>query len=168
MTVSMANRDLNPRTGIIAIDPGVNGAYAILNFDGSYVGCAELPRFAKMVNAVEFSATLQSMRPALAIIEKVASRPGQGVSSVFTFGCAYGVAIGCVAGYGAPISFVTPAKWKAHFRLLGKDKDAARELAIRLYPVAASYLNLKKHVGRADALLLARYAFDMDGGRSFV
>jgi crossover junction endodeoxyribonuclease RuvC len=164
----MAHRELDPRTGIVAIDPGVNGAYAILDHAGKFVNCAELPRFAKMVNAVELAAILHSMRPALAIIEKVASRPGQGVSSVFTFGCAYGVAIGCVAGYGAPISYVTPAKWKAHFRLLGKDKDAAREIAIRLFPEASSKLNLKKHVGRADALLLARYAFDMDNGRTFI
>jgi crossover junction endodeoxyribonuclease RuvC len=150
----------------MAIDPGVNGAFAVLLVNGEFWDCDELPRFAKMVNAVEFSNRLNSLRPASAIIEKVASRPGQGVSSVFTFGCAYGVVIGCLAGLGAPISYVTPAKWKAHFRLLGKDKDASRELAIRLYPKAAPKLTLKKHQGRADALLLARYGFDMDtGGR---
>jgi Holliday junction resolvasome RuvABC endonuclease subunit len=164
----MSNNDFDPRTGVIAIDPGVNGAYAVLSVKGSFVDCDELPRFAKMVNAVAFSKVLHGLRPNLAIIEKVASRPGQGVSSVFTFGCAYGVAIGCIAGYGAPISFVTPAKWKAHFRLLGKDKDASREIAIRLYPEASSKLGLKKHVGRADALLLARYAFDMDNGGKFI
>ena len=151
----------------MGIDPGVNGAYAVLLGNGEFWGCDELPRFAKMVNAVEFSGVLQSLRPATVVIEKVASRPGQGVSSVFTFGCAYGVCIGCVAGFGAPINFVTPAKWKSHFRLIGKPKDAARELAIRLYPVAAPLLKLKKHVGRADAILMARYAWDMDNGSKF-
>jgi crossover junction endodeoxyribonuclease RuvC len=164
----MTHQNPDSRTGIIAIDPGVNGAFAILGGAGEFIDCNELPRFAKMVNATAFCDMLRSMRPAFAIIEKVASRPGQGVSSVFTFGCAYGVAIGCVAGYGAPISYVTPAKWKAHFRLLGKDKDVSREIAIRLYPEASSKLGLKKHVGRADALLLARYAFDTDAGRGFV
>jgi Holliday junction resolvasome RuvABC endonuclease subunit len=164
----MPNSPLDPRTGVIAIDPGVNGAYALLDHEGHFVDCNELPRFAKMINAIEFSKVLHAMRPAFAVIEKVASRPGQGVSSVFTFGCAYGVAIGCIAGYGAPISYVTPGKWKTHFRLLGKAKDEAREIAVRLYPEASAKLNLKKHVGRADALLLARYAFDMDTGRGFV
>ena len=151
----------------MGIDPGVNGAYAVLLGNGEFWGCDELPRFAKMVNAVEFSGVLNSLRPATVLSEKVGAMPKQGVSSTFVFGTAYGVCIGCVAGFGAPINFVTPAKWKAHFRLNNKPKDAARELAIRLYPVAAPLLKLKKHVGRADAILMARYAWDMDNGSKF-
>ncbi len=84
---------------------------------------------------------------------------------MFTFGAAYGVCIGVVAGAGIPYVLVAPPKWKAHFRLQGKPKEAARELALRLYPEAGPKLNLKRHHGRADALLLARYALDMDAGR---
>ena len=163
----MAHRNLEPRTGVMGIDPGVNGAYAVLLPNGDFWSCDELPRFEKMVNATGFSDVLNSLRPAQVAIERVSAMPKQGVSSTFTFGAAYGVCIGCVAGYGAPVSLVTPAKWKAHFRLVGKPKDAARELAIRLYPVAAPLLKLKKHHGRADALLLARYAWDMDNGSKF-
>jgi crossover junction endodeoxyribonuclease RuvC len=157
----------DPRTGVFAIDPGVNGAWAVLGHVGEYCGCGELPRFAKLVNAVELGELFVGYRPASAVIEKVGAMPKQGVSSTFTFGTAYGVAIGVAGGSGTPFSLVTPQRWKAHFRLIGKDKDAARELAIRLFPVAAHHLNLKKHVGRADALLLARYALDMDNGRTF-
>ena len=155
----------SPRSQIIAIDPGVNGAWAILGHRGEFIRADELPRFDKLVDAVAFGALVASYAPASAVIEKVGAMPGQGVTSMFTFGAAYGVAIGVIGGYGAPFSLVTPAKWKSHFRLSGKPKDAARELAIRLYPEAGPHLTLKKHGGRADALLLARYALDMDQGR---
>ncbi len=126
--------------------------------------CGELPRFAKALNAVELGRLLSSCRPERAVIEKVGAMPKQGVASTFTFGTSYGVCIGAIAGFGIPLAYVTPAKWKAHFRLLGRDKDASRELAIRIFPEAAPHLTLKKHHGRADALLLAKYALDMDTG----
>jgi crossover junction endodeoxyribonuclease RuvC len=61
---------------------------------------------------------------------------------------------------------VTPGVWKRHAGLIGKEKDASRELAARLYPQAT--LNLKKHHGRADALLLARYGWDRHRQGEFV
>ena len=154
----------DPRTYIFAIDPGVNGAYAILDWTGDYVGCGELPRFDKLVNAVELGKLFAGYAPKMAIIEKVGAMPGQGVSSMFTFGAAYGVCLGVAGGHGTPVTLVLPGRWKKHFRLIGKPKDAARELAIRLYPRASHMLNLKKHGGRADAILLGRYAYDMDNG----
>ena len=163
----MSHRELDARTGLLAIDPGLNGAFAFLGHRGEFIACDELPRFGKLVDAVNFGRVLSSMRPERAVIERVGAMPKQGVSSTFTFGTAYGIAIGCVAGFGIPLAYVAPAKWKAHFRLLGKDKDASREVAIRLYPEAANHLTLKKHHGRADALLLARYALDMDNGSKF-
>lgn len=163
----MSRFGVNSRSQVLAIDPGVNGAYAILDFEGRFMKCDELPRFDKLVNAVELGNVLASFSPERAVIEKVGAMPKQGVSSVFTFGTAYGVCIGVCGGAGVPLAYATPAKWKAHFRLLNKPKDMAREVAIRLFPEAAPHLNLKKHHGRADALLLARYALDMDNGAQF-
>ena len=154
----------DPRSYTFAIDPGVNGAYAILDWEGRFIKADELPRFDKLVDAVALGNIFGSYAPERVVIEKVGAMPGQGVTSMFTFGAAYGVAIGVAGGAGVPIVFVSPAKWKAHFRLVGKPKDASRELAIRLFPKAAPSLTLKKHHGRADALLLARYANDMDAG----
>ena len=162
-------REYEHRNMIMAIDPGLNGAYAVINASsGEFFGCAETPRFAKMINAVEFARIVSSVRPSHAVIEKVGAMPKQGVSSTFVFGTAYGTCIGVLAGVGAPLSYVTPGKWKAHFRLLGKDKEASRELAVRLYPVASSLLKLKKDHGRAEAILLARYAFDLMCSGGFV
>ena len=161
--------DYKHRGMIMAIDPGLNGAYAVINApSGEFYGCADLPRFVKMINAVEFARIVSSVRPFHAVIERVGAMPKQGISSTFVFGTAYGTCIGVLAGVGAPLSYVTPGKWKAHFRLLGKDKEASRELAVRLYPVASSLLKLKKDHGRAEAILLARYAFDLMCSGGFV
>jgi crossover junction endodeoxyribonuclease RuvC len=157
----------DPRSQFLAFDPGLNGAWAALGFNGEFMGADELPRFDNSLNAKQIADLLWSWQPQTIVIEKVASRPGQGVASMFKFGAAYGICIGVASGLGAAVVFVTPGRWKAHFRLLNKPKDASRELAILTYPDAATFLKLKKHHGRADALLMARYALDMDAGRSF-
>lgn len=138
-----------------------------MGFEGEFAGGGDLPRFDKLVDGVSLALILNQRRPAQVVIEKVGAMPGQGVSSMFTFGAAYGVCIGAVCGYGAPLAYVTPVSWKRHFRLTGKPKDAARELAIRLYPNAVEFLKRKKDHGLADAILLARYALDMDAGAKF-
>ena len=160
----MSNSDIDPRSYVFAIDPGVNGAWAVFDWGGTPVGCGELPRFDKLLNAVELGKLFCGYAPKTLVIEKVGAMPGQGVSSMFTFGCAFGVCLGVAGGAGVPIVLVTPNAWKKHFRLIGKPKDAARELAIRLFPRMSHNLNLKKHGGRADALLLGKYAFDLDNG----
>lgn len=81
--------------------------------------------------------------------------PGQGVTSMFNFGQGYGVIKGVLAGIGVPYKDATPQKWKKACGLIGSDKDAARLLAIELFPDAE--LHLKKHGGRADALLIAKF-----------
>jgi crossover junction endodeoxyribonuclease RuvC len=71
------------------------------------------------------------------------------------------VAIGVACGTGASLSYVHPGLWKKHFRLPPNNKDASRERAIQLFPVAARLLTLKRHHGRADAILMARHFLDV-------
>lgn len=52
---------------------------------------------------------------------------------------------------------VQPASWKRAFGLIGKEKDAARQVALQLFPGLADELRLKKSHNRADSLLLAQY-----------
>jgi crossover junction endodeoxyribonuclease RuvC len=156
----------DPRTFIFAIDPGINGAWAVLNWTGEHMGCGELPRFEKALNAVELSNLFDGYAPEQAIIERVGAMPKQGVTSTFNFGVSYGMCRGVVAATGTPLTLVSPGRWKKHFGLIGKPKDASRQLATELFPSASSHLSLKKHVGRADALLLARYGFEMKHGRA--
>lgn len=91
-------------------------------------------------------------------IEKVHSMPGQGVASTFCFGEGYGVWLGILAALGIRHELITPQSWKKSL-MDGqlKDKDASRLVAMRLFPEAGNQLQLKKHHGRADALLIAEF-----------
>ena len=92
-----------------------------------------------------------------AVIEAVAAMPGQGVSSMFRFGESVGVVLGVLGALQIPLRWVTPQRWKKAAGIVGKDKDAARSLAIQLHPEVAELLKRKEDVGRADAALIARF-----------
>src|SRR5262249_34906262 len=79
----------------------------------------------------------------------------QGVASTFKYGVAYGALRTVVALCNIPYRLITPGKWKAHFHL-DADKENSRVLAIQLWP-GCGYFALKKHHGRAEAALIARY-----------
>jgi crossover junction endodeoxyribonuclease RuvC len=151
------------RRTVIGIDPGLTGAVAVLN-DGIRV--FDMPVSAKVsgkgqqVNAHDLATLLRSWMPGSRVtvyVEKVASMPKQGVASTFNFGETAGVIRGVVAALGLELLYVTPQKWKKHLGLLNMQKDAARTLAIQLYPGLADDLARKKDGGRADAILIARY-----------
>ena len=93
-----------------------------------------------------------------AFVEQVASMPGQGVSSVFAFGQAYGAMLGVLAATGIPFTKVPPARWK---RTLGVPaaKDGARARASELLPESAPLWRLVKHDGRAEAALIGLYGY---------
>ncbi|MCF7992243.1 MAG: hypothetical protein K9M02_17525 [Thiohalocapsa sp.] len=76
---------------------------------------------------------------------------------MFAFGRAAGVAEGVIGALALPMVLVTPQTWKRRARLLGKDKDAGRALALGLFPEVAADLARKRDQGRADALLLAYF-----------
>jgi crossover junction endodeoxyribonuclease RuvC len=98
-------------------------------------------------------------RPDLAIraaIERVHSMPEQGISSAFSFGEGFGYWQGLLSGLEIPFDLVTPQAWKkALLAGAAKEKDASRIRAQQLFPTAD--LRLKKHHGRAEALLIAEY-----------
>ncbi len=153
---------------VIGIDPGLMGAIALLDggrarkvwdmpvvTEGRGKGvCAAL-----LADILTEAQDLASERPQV-ILERVGARPGQGVSSMFSFGRAAGIAEGVAAALRLPTQRVTPDTWKRRARLTGKDKDAGRALAIALFPEVAAELARKRDGGRADALLLAYYGIE--------
>lgn len=152
---------------IIAIDPGLTGAIGLLR-DGAFLAVEDMPTVVKGVGSVKsevspaaikslIRAHLPPVDSVVAVIEKVGAMPGQGVSSVFSLGDSYGAARAVLATGGFELTQVHPATWKKHFKLTA-DKELSRALAQRLYPAAP--LHLKKHDGRAEALLLARWLWD--------
>lgn len=150
---------------IVGIDPGKTGAMAITHADGS-VQFFDVPRiklrgkdkpaWTEWVN--EWSEALRWAAPDMVVIEDIAARPGQGVTSMFNFGRTLGFAHGIVASTcDCPIHFITPSVWKAKLGLLKSDKGASRELCRTLYPWTAPDIARVKDDGRAEAVLLAYY-----------
>jgi crossover junction endodeoxyribonuclease RuvC len=151
----------------IGIDPGLTGAVGILS-DGVFVAVEDMPTVAKGSGSVKLEvspaallAVLREKTPptdaVAAVIERVNAMPGQGVSSVFSLGDSFGSARAVLAVARCELHYVTPAQWKKHFKLT-TDKELSRALAQRLFPTAP--LKLKKHDGRAEALLLARWLWE--------
>lgn len=93
-------------------------------------------------------------------IEESQPMPGQGTRSMFTTGYGYGLWIGILATLRIAYTPIRPGIWKRALAL-GKDKEASRLRAMQLYPGAD--LRLKKHHGRAEALLLAAYGLRATG-----
>lgn len=153
----------------VGIDPGLSGAIAWLN-NGQYANVLDIPVVLKGAGSVKSEVDPSGLRKILVnvmhlntgeavevLLERVSAMPGQGVSSVFSFGDTYGCCRSVVACMNLPLFLIPPATWKKYFKL-GKEKEEARALAIRLFPEAP--LNLKKHADRAEALLMARYLWE--------
>jgi len=143
----------------LAIDPGaISGAYALF-YNAVPVQVGDLPVVGGQLDGAELGRLVGGMEPFAVVVERVHSMPKQGVASTFKFGMAVGIIHGVILANEVPLHLVTPGTWKRHFRLTGTDKDAARALAIRLYPKLGG-LSRKKDQGRADALLMGLYFLD--------
>lgn len=136
----------------VGIDPGKTGAIAILDGD-ALVAVHDMPVIDGQVSAA-LVALLVGQRLEHATVERVAARPGQGVSSTFGFGFSAGVVHGVFGALRTPVDIVTPATWKRHFRL-GADKDESRARAIERWPQHAAQFARKRDDGRAEAALIA-------------
>lgn len=159
----------------VGIDPGLDGAVATIGPDGAasvYDTPTLLVGKKRVIDAKAAAGRLSlvavpslpfecwagtELDPRILIgLERVHTMPKQGIVSAFSFGTGYGVWLGVLAAYGLPHELVTPQAWKK-VMLAGapKEKDSSRQKAIQLFPGVD--LHLKKHHGRADALLIAEY-----------
>ena len=151
----------------VGIDPGLTGAVAFLR-NGEYYSLFDIPTTLKGSGSVKqevepgglkrmFLERLEGREDVAIALERVSAMPGQGGSSVFSFGDTYGCCRSVASLTGYPLHLVTPTTWKKHFGL-GRDKEESRALASRLFPGAE--LHLKKHADRAEALLMAHWLWD--------
>ena len=145
---------------ILGIDPGLSGAFVILE-NGTPIEWGLMPTMAegknKRVNGAALASLWRFAYIDIAFLEQVGAMPGQGVSSMFTFGHATGTVRGVLGALEIPVRLVHPAEWKKHIGLTGKDKDAARSLAIQLWPEWRVLDKKGEGQALADAALIARY-----------
>ena len=126
---------------LIAIDPGLNGAGAVSDERGDLVEVFDLPTIGegvqRRVDAANLADLIREHGPyAFAIVEQVGARPGQGVSSMFRFGQAYGTILGVIGALAMPVRHVSPAKWKKALGL-NSDGETSRARAIETWPAQA-------------------------------
>ena len=149
---------------ILGIDPGLSGALAFFDTESEDLVVIDMPT----VEMTRNGKNKREVSPALvadlfagqsikqAYIERVSAMPGQGVSSMFSFGRSVGVVEGVLAAYEIPTTFVTPQAWMKAMGIRA-GKDASRERAMQLFPKYSGLFARKKDDGRSDAALIAKY-----------
>jgi len=142
---------------ILGIDPGLDGGLAII--DGSAIELLEtIPTQTKsgfikrQVDAQKLSNILRVYPDLVCYLEGVASRPGQGVASVFSFGDTYGAIRGVLGALNIPVYTVSPSKWKKALEV--SSKEDSLKASKDLFP---SVQFKKKDHNIAEALLIAYY-----------
>ena len=151
---------------IIGIDPGIQGALAILDNE-KVIDIVDLPVMSegkknkKQLNGAYLSDYLKkhilNIENTVVVVEQVNAMPGQGVTSMFNFGQTFGAIKGVCAALKLPIFFVRPSKWKKYFELINSSKDSSRTKVIEMYPSLSNRLSKKKDVNKSDAILIARF-----------
>lgn len=101
-----------------------------------------------------------------ATVEQVNAMPGQGVTSMFTFGGAYYALRQALASAGIRETLVRPGTWKTIYRLRGgrENKGMSRAAASERFPDYKHLWARVKDDGRAEAVLLADYGSKLRNG----
>ena len=135
----------------IGIDPGINGACAILD-EKENLKVFRCPKDVRGMSNILYDYSFEECR---CIIEKVWSFPGQGVVSTFTFGRNFGQWEGILSSFSIDYIQVIPKKWMSQYKDLSKDKKIRKkqlkEEATKLHPEE------KVTLVNADAILIAHY-----------
>ena len=148
---------------LVGIDPGLDGALAVIDAQEEIRHLIDMPtvrglRGKRKVDVAALASVLREIHDDgcdAAVVENVHAMPGNGTVSMFGFGVSFGVLLGALEATGFRVITVEPAAWKRKAGLIGTAKAAALDLARTHWPEAD--LRLKKNIGRADALLIARY-----------
>ncbi len=160
---------------IIGVDPGLNGAISALEYQEgkrpTAIDAIDLPTIGsgktREIDAVVLLRWIINMCADHAFLERAMAIPvfktkdGEkreaGAASTFNFGAAYGEVRAILKLSSTPWTTVMPGVWKKYFTLRGGEKEAARQLAIRLVPSSAPLLTRKKDHQRGEALLIGLY-----------
>lgn len=149
--------------GWLAIDPGLTGAIALIRQDRTCSAVWDMPVAGGQVDAVALASDLRPYVGAVhgVAIERVYVMPRDGGKSAFGFGRSVGALFGVCGALGLAYREVAPQVWKRHHGLLRADKDDSRRLALQRWPDWGDMLRLKKHCGRAEAMLIGDYAVEV-------
>ena len=149
---------------ILGIDSGIHGAIAVLTENGALLTVVDMPSAVVKVGKSNktrvmpqaLALFIAAHKPVHAYVEAVHAMPGQGVSSMFAFGQAFGQVEGVLAALGVPITYVTPTVWKKAMQVSAL-KGSSRTRAMQLWPAQAAEFVRVRDADKAEACLLALY-----------
>lgn len=150
----------------VGIDPGKAGALAMLDQYGQLVQALVVPTIGKDydLNGMVAPLLYRAGEIRAAALEHVGAMPGQGVTSMFSFGRGLGLWEGALAALEIPYELVKPGRWMSIVGGLPKDKAERKARLVRAagsrWPTAP--LARKKDWGIADALWIAEWARRQD------
>lgn len=150
----------------IGVDPGKSGGMAVIHWDR-----IELLPFTKATEKEIWKFFSRAINPTAGmkcLIEKVHAMPGQGVTSMFTFGQGYGFLRGCLTAATIPYEEVQPRAWQKALKIKPRDskggesknqfKDRLRGKAQQLFPQESVWeRTLGEQRAVCDALLIAEF-----------
>lgn len=141
-------------TNFLGIDPGKEGALALLNDSGSVVSLFDMP--SNLIATAELIRSLPSV--SRSAIEQPFPGGKMGKPSCMSFGMGIGELRGILAASGIPFVMVKPQDWQRVFGVTGKSRgnDSINQ-CLKLYPDAPLLADGKRFDGRSDALLIARW-----------
>lgn len=148
---------------VIGIDPGFTGAIVFLWPDNG-LRVYDLPivkdkkivdiRFLKQI--IEDNLDGAPKADVHVFFEDSFSLPTHSTKSMLTYGIESGRILGLIEAMDLKKTTVPPSVWKAALGL-SSNKNDSLALAKKLFPKISKWISLKKHHGRAEALLLAYF-----------
>ena len=144
----------------IGVDPGKSGAIAEIWEPPAHVRAVRASKFADKTPADMCSLFSNlSGGGVFALIEKVHAMPGQGVTSMFSFGYSAGMLEAFLVAAGIPYEFVRPQEWQKEFGLIFRGKNLTATEKKNRHKAAAQQLfpDMTITHANADALLIAEY-----------
>ena len=146
---------------IIGIDPGAQGAIALLDESGELLELHDMPALEEKTgrpatNAPLLGSLLSRLHADKLYCEFVSARPTDAKTAAFSFGRARGCIEGVAGALAIPVTFITPQTWKrlANIPPGVANKDLARARAIARWPVKAELFARKLDCDRAESALI--------------
>jgi hypothetical protein len=150
-------------TTLLAIDPGLGGAIAVLDAStGDLLDLRDTPcstgRARKRVREADLAHLIRDLaathRPVAAACEATLGRPPMSAMAAHTLGLHSGLVRGVCAALGLPVALLPPRGWKAALGLTA-DKAGSLALARRTWPEhAETRFARARDEGRAEAALI--------------
>lgn len=148
---------------VCGIDPGVDGAAAMIDTETGEVQVYDLPRGPLGVDPVALQELLTDTWGVRSVyLEDNRANGGNGSLANFSMGRSVGLIVATVLCAGISLHRVKPREWQVAVGLThtpaAERKEASRQRARELYPEVIDKLARKRDHNRAEALLIAAFA----------